>query len=91
MKPIKAAAENERRFAVAATVQLLENFDGPRLRVLAKFTHDVGHLRRLLALTETYDGRSCSKAAQIPIVSTTAAVGREKQEFCILIRKRNTL
>ena len=80
MKPIKAAAENERRFAVAATVQLLENFDGPRLRVLAKFTHDVGHLRRLLALTETYDGRFCSKAARIPTGSTTAAVGREKKD-----------
>ncbi len=80
MKSIQAAAENEGRFALVATVRLLENIDGPRRRALAKSTHDVGQLRRLLALTETYDGRSCSKAAQIHIVSTTAAVGREKKD-----------
>ncbi len=80
MKSIKAAAENERRFAMAATVRLLENFDGLRLRALAKCTHDVGQLRHFLTLTETYDGRCRSKAARIPTGSTTAAVGREKKD-----------
>ena len=65
---------------MAATVRLLENFDGLRRRALAKFTHDVGHPRRLLALTEIYDGRFYSKAARIATGSTTAAVGREKKD-----------
>jgi len=43
---------------MAAAVRLREDFDGPRLRALAKRTRDAGQLRRLLALAEIYDGRS---------------------------------
>ncbi len=50
---------------MAAPVRLREDFDGPRLRALAKRTRDAGQLRRLLALAEIYDGRSRGEAARI--------------------------
>jgi len=51
---------------MAALVRLGEDFDGPRLRDLAKRTRDASQLRRLLALAEVYDGHSRGEAAQIP-------------------------
>ena len=50
---------------MAAPVRLREDFDGPRLRALAKRTRDAGQLRRLLALAEIYDGGSRGDAARI--------------------------
>ena len=50
---------------MAAAVQLREDFDGPRLRALARRTRDAGQLRRLLAVAEIYDGRSRGEAARI--------------------------
>ena len=47
---------------MAALVRLGEDFDGPRLRDLAKRTRDAS----LLALAEVYDGHSRGEAAQIP-------------------------
>ena len=49
---------------MAAPVRLRVDFDVPRLRILAKRTRDAGHLRRLLALAEIYDGRSRGEAAR---------------------------
>ncbi len=48
---------------MTAPVRLREDFDGPRLRALAKRTGDDGQLRRLLAVAEIYDGRSRGAAA----------------------------
>ncbi len=48
---------------MAAPVRLREDFDGPRLRALAKRTGDSGQLRRPLAVAEIYDGRSRGEAA----------------------------
>ncbi len=50
---------------MAAPVRLREDFDGPRLRALAKRRRDAGQLRRLLAVAEIYDGRSRGEAASI--------------------------
>ena len=50
---------------MAAAVRLREDFDGPRLRALARRTRDAGQLRRLLAVAEIYDGRSRGEAARI--------------------------
>jgi transposase len=50
---------------MAAPVRLREDFDGPRLRALARRTCDAGQLRRLLALAEIHDGGSRGDAARI--------------------------
>ena len=49
---------------MAASVRLHEDFDGPRLRALARCTRDAGQRRRLLAMAEVYDGRSRGEAAR---------------------------
>ena len=50
---------------MAAAVRLRVDFDGPRLRALAKATKDAAQGRRLLALAEIYDGGSRTDAARI--------------------------
>jgi transposase len=56
---------NARRFAMAATVPVREDYDAARLRALAKQSDDADQTRRLLALAVIYDGGSRSAAAQI--------------------------
>ncbi len=50
---------------MAVPVRLREDFDGPRLRALARRRRDAGQLRRLLTLAEVYDGRFRGEAARI--------------------------
>src|SRR3712207_2501702 len=50
---------------MAVPIALHEDFDGPRLRKLARATKDAAQARRLLALAEIYDGGSRSDAARI--------------------------
>jgi transposase len=50
---------------MAVPIALLEDFDGPGLRRLAKGTKDAAQARRLLALAEIYDGGSRTDAARI--------------------------
>ena len=50
---------------MAAAVGLRGDFDGPRLRALAKATKNAAHARRLLALAEVYAGGMRSDAARI--------------------------
>ena len=46
-------------------IALREDFDGPGLRYLAKFSKNSGQSRRLLGLAEIYDGGSRTDAARI--------------------------
>src|SRR3712207_3131489 len=50
---------------MATPIALREDFDGSRLRQLAKQPKDAAQARRLLALAEIYDGRSRTDAARI--------------------------
>ncbi len=50
---------------MAIPIPLRGDFDGPRLRRLARATKDAAQARRLLALAEIYDGGSRSDAARI--------------------------
>jgi transposase len=50
---------------MAAAIGLREDFDGLALRGLAKRTRDASQMRRLLALSEIYDGNSRDDAARI--------------------------
>src|SRR5215210_8223152 len=50
---------------MAVPIALREDYDGPRLRTLAKATKDAAQARRLLALAEIYDGDSRTDAARI--------------------------
>lgn len=50
---------------MAAAIPLRDDFDGPRLRAVAKQTRDARQSRRLLALAEIYDGASRGDAARI--------------------------
>ena len=50
---------------MAMPIPLRADFDGPRLRGLARTTKDAAQARRLLALAEIYDGGSRSDAARI--------------------------
>lgn len=50
---------------MGATIELRSDFDGPRLRELAKRSRDGAQARRLLALAEIYDGRRRSDAARL--------------------------
>ena len=50
---------------MAVPIALREDFDGPRLRKLARATKDAAQARRLLALAEIYDGGSRTDAARI--------------------------
>lgn len=50
---------------MAAAVGLRGDFDGPRLRALAKATKGAAHARRLLALAEIYEGGTRTDAARI--------------------------
>src|SRR3712207_4459212 len=50
---------------MAVPIALHEDFDGPRLRKLARATKDAAQARRLLALAEIYDGGSRTDAARI--------------------------
>jgi transposase len=54
---------------MAAPIPLREDFDGARLRALARKTRDARQGRRLLALAEIYDGASRSDAARIGAVT----------------------
>jgi transposase len=56
---------NDLEFAMAAAVRLREDYDGDRLRGLAKRSEDSGQTRRLLALALIYDGGSRSEAAKL--------------------------
>jgi transposase len=53
------------RFAMGRTVALREDFNGAGLRRLAKTSKDAGQSRRLLALSEIYDGGKRGDAARI--------------------------
>ena len=50
---------------MGASIELRSDFDGPRLRGLAKRSRDGAQARRLLALAEIYDGRRRSDAARL--------------------------
>lgn len=50
---------------MAAAVALREDFDGERLRRLARSSRDAGQARRLLALAEIYEGGSRTEAARM--------------------------
>ena len=51
--------------AMAAAIVLREDFTSQDLRRLARRTRDAGHVRRLLALAEIYDGGARSDAVRI--------------------------
>ena len=53
------------RFAMAAPIDLRNDFDSVSLRRLAKRTRDATQSRRLLALAEVYDGSSRTDASRI--------------------------
>ena len=53
------------RFAMAAPIDLRNDFDSVSLRHLAKRTRDATQSRRLLALAEVYDGGSRTDASRI--------------------------
>ena len=53
------------RFAMAAPIDLRNDFDSVSLRRLAKRTRDATQSRRLLALAEVYDGGSRTDASRI--------------------------
>ena len=53
------------RFAMAAPIDLRNDFDSVSLRRLAKRTRDATQSRRLLALAEAYDGGSRTDASRI--------------------------
>src|ERR671913_267617 len=55
--------------AMAAPVPLRTDFDGTRLRTLAKQSRDADQTRRLLALAAIYDGASRTEAAQLGCVT----------------------
>src|SRR3954465_9014053 len=57
--------EANRRFAMRPGIALRPDYDAAQLWALAKATRDAGQSRRLLALAETYDGRSGTRAARI--------------------------
>lgn len=46
-------------------ISLREDFDGKRLRRLARQTKDAAQVRRLLALASIYDGGTRSDAARL--------------------------
>ena len=50
---------------MAAPIRLREDYDGARLRALAKASNDADQTRRLLALAAIYDGGSRTTAARI--------------------------
>lgn len=50
---------------MASPIMLRDDFDAQRLRGLAKVSRDPDQLRRLLSLTEIYDGGSRGDAARI--------------------------
>ena len=52
-------------FAMAAPIALREDFDGLRLRALAKASDDANQTRRLLALAVIYDGGTRTMAARL--------------------------
>ena len=54
-----------KRFAMAAPIDLRNDFDSVSLRRLAKRTRDATQSRRLLALAEVYDGGSRTDASRI--------------------------
>ena len=54
-----------KRFAMAAPIDLRNDFDTVSLRRLAKRTRDATQSRRLLALAEVYDGGSRTDASRI--------------------------
>lgn len=54
---------------MGSAIPLRDDFDGPRLRLLARQTKDAAQARRLLALGEIYDGASRGDAARIGSVT----------------------
>ena len=50
---------------MGAAIKLRDDFDGGKLRDLAKRSRDVAQSRRLIALAELYDGRRRSEAARL--------------------------
>ncbi len=50
---------------MGAAVRLRTDYDGTRLRDLAKRSRNGAQARRLLALAEIYDGRQRSDAARL--------------------------
>jgi transposase len=56
---------NDLEFAMAAAVELREDFNAAALRKLARQSQDPGQIRRLLAVAEIYEGRSRGEAARV--------------------------
>lgn len=56
---------NGKGFAMAAPIALRGDFDGARLRALARASRDANQTRRLLALAVIYDGGTRTAAAQL--------------------------
>lgn len=54
---------------MVSAVSLRTDFDGERLRLLARHTKDANQARRLLALASIYDGGSRSDAAWLGSVT----------------------
>ena len=50
---------------MGAAIKLRDDFDGGKLRDLAKRSRDGAQIRRLIALAELYDGRRRSEAARL--------------------------
>jgi hypothetical protein len=50
---------------MVAAIDLRMDFDGARLRRLARHSRNAGQARRLLALAEVYDGGTRGDAARI--------------------------
>jgi hypothetical protein len=59
---------------MAGPVRLRGDFDGSRIRALAKRRRDAGQLRRFLTLFEIYGGRSRGEAARITTSACSAAM-----------------
>ena len=61
---------------MSAALKLREDYDGARLRALAKASDDANQTRRLLALAAIYDGSSRAEAARLGGVDRQSLSGR---------------
>ncbi len=76
---------------MAAPVRLREDFDGPRLRALARRTRDAGQLRWLLAAGRLITCASCqlrpaSMLLKRPLLVAAQSVSDTRSGFLILRR-----
>ena len=58
-------ANDDERFVMSAAIPLRDDFDGPRLRALAKTSKDSNQTRRLLSLAVIYEGGRRREAAAL--------------------------